>query len=72
MPAAAARTVRLLQPKVVIPMHFKTEALTKELEPVNRFLREMGLKDIEPTPRFSARKSSLPSDTQVILLDYRR
>lgn len=70
--AAAAKTVRLLEPKVVIPMHFKTEMLTRELEPVTRFLKEMGLTDIEPRPKFSAKKSSLPSDTQVILLDCRR
>ena len=69
--AAAARTVRLLEPRLVIPMHFKTPTTSRELEPVDRFLKEMGLKDPEPQDKLSVTKSNLPPNTQVVLLEHR-
>jgi len=67
----AAEMVRLLQPGIVIPMHFKTETLSFMLEPLDRFLREMGTKEAEPQPRLSVTKASLPDETKVVVLDYR-
>jgi L-ascorbate metabolism protein UlaG (beta-lactamase superfamily) len=66
----AAEMVRRLTPKLVIPMHYKTPALTRDLEPVDRFLKELGLKEISPQPKFSTNRSSLPANTQVVILDY--
>ena len=66
----AAEVVRQLEPKVVVPMHYKTEALKRELEPVSRFLKEMGVKDVNSNPRLSFTKANLPMGTQVFLLDY--
>lgn len=66
----AAEVVRQLEPKVVIPMHYKTQALSQEFEPVERFLNEMGIKQIDPQPKLSITKSNLPLTTQVFLLDY--
>ena len=66
----AAEVVRQLEPKVVVPMHYKTQALSWELEPVGGFLKEIGVKEVEPQPKLSLTKSSLPASTQVFLLDY--
>lgn len=66
----AAETVRLLEPKLVIPMHYKTEAVSWALEPVERFLREMGIKEAPPQPKVLVTKSSLPPTTQVVVLSY--
>ena len=66
----AAEVVRQLEPKAVIPMHYKTQALSWELQPVERFLKEIGVKDINPQPKLSFTRSSLPVSTQVFLLDY--
>lgn len=66
----AAELARQLEPKVVIPMHYKTEALSWELEPVGRFLREMGGEQVTSQPRLSFNRSNLPLTTQVYLLDY--
>ena len=70
--AAASETISLLEPKIVIPMHYKTEVLKGELEPLGRFLKEMGLKEITPQPKLVVTKQSLPAHTQVVVLDYRR
>jgi L-ascorbate metabolism protein UlaG (beta-lactamase superfamily) len=66
----AAEVVRQLEPNVVVPMHYKTEALKRELAPAERFLKEMGLKGITSEPKLSFTKASLPATTQVFLLDY--
>ncbi len=66
----AAEVVRQLEPKAVVPMHYKTPALSWELEPVERFLKEIGAKQADSQPKLSLTKSSLPLSTQVFLLDY--
>jgi L-ascorbate metabolism protein UlaG (beta-lactamase superfamily) len=66
----AAEVVRQLEPKVVVPMHYKTPALSRELEPVEKFLKEIGVKEITSQPKLSLTRSSLPDSTQVFLLDY--
>ena len=66
----AAKVVRQLEPKVVIPMHYKTPALNRELEPVERFLKETGINEVDSKPKLSFTKQSLPVSTQVFLLDY--
>ena len=68
--ATAAEVVRQLEPKVVIPMHYKTQALSWELEPVERFLKEIGAKEVESRPKLSFTRASLPDNTQVFLLDF--
>jgi len=66
----AAEVVRQLEPKAVVPMHYKTSALNWELEPVEKFLKEIGVEQVEPQPKLSLTKSSLPASTQVFLLHY--
>jgi len=66
----AAEVIRQLEPKVVVPMHFKTPALNRELDPVEKFLKEMGIEQIDSQPKLSLTPSSLPASTQVFLLDY--
>lgn len=70
---AAAETVSLLEPKLVIPMHYKTPAAKAELEPLDRFLKEMGAKAAhdERQPKLSVTKSTLPEETKVHVLDYK-
>jgi len=66
----AAEVVRQLEPKVVVPMHYKTSALSRELEPVEKFLKEIGVRQVNPQPKLSLTRSSLPDSMQVFLLDY--
>lgn len=66
----AAQTMRQLQPLVVIPMHYKTPALRRELEPLEGFAREVGLKQPEAQPRLSLTRASLPAEMQVVVLGY--
>jgi L-ascorbate metabolism protein UlaG (beta-lactamase superfamily) len=67
----AAQIVRQLEPKIIIPMHYKTEAEKKDLETAERFLKEMGVKEAVPQPKLSVNKSSLPLTMQVVMLSYK-
>jgi L-ascorbate metabolism protein UlaG (beta-lactamase superfamily) len=69
---AAAEVVSLLEPKVVVPMHYQTDVSTENLDPLDRFLKEMSLGEVTPQPKLAVTKSGLPSDTQVVVLDYRK
>ena len=66
--AQAAALVRNIEPKIVIPMHYKTPALTKELDGVDKFIKEMGLTEMVPQPKLIVNKSTLPLTTQVVVL----
>ena len=68
----AAQIVRQLEPKIVIPMHYKTDALKRELETVDRFLKEMGVKEAVPQPKLTVNKNSLPLTMQVVVLSYKQ
>jgi L-ascorbate metabolism protein UlaG (beta-lactamase superfamily) len=70
--AQAAEVVSQIEPRIVVPMHFKTEASTAELDPCDKFLREMGVTDPSPQPKLTVGKGSLPEETTVVLLDYKR
>jgi L-ascorbate metabolism protein UlaG (beta-lactamase superfamily) len=70
--AQAAEVVSQIEPRVVVPMHFKTESSLADLDPSARFLREMGITDSPPQPKLTVSKGSLPEETTVVLLDYRR
>jgi len=65
----ASEVIRQLEPKAVIPMHYKTPVIKRELDSVDVFLKEMGMGQIEPRPKLSLSKSNLPLSTQVFLLN---
>jgi L-ascorbate metabolism protein UlaG (beta-lactamase superfamily) len=71
-PTRAVEVIGMLEPKIVIPMHYRHAGLTSELadslEPVEKFLKELGATAPEPQEMFKASKSSLPEETQVVLL----
>ncbi|MEX1195531.1 MAG: MBL fold metallo-hydrolase [Dehalococcoidia bacterium] len=67
----AAEIVALLEARIVIPMHYKTDAAKGSLDPADRFLKEMQVTTIEPQPKLSITHSTVPSEAQVVVLDYR-
>jgi L-ascorbate metabolism protein UlaG (beta-lactamase superfamily) len=69
--AAAVSIVRQLEPKFVIPMHYKTPALKGlELDTVDKFLNEIGVSNVVSQPKVMVTRSAMPESMQVVLLDY--
>ncbi len=64
----AAAVVRQLEPRLVVPMHYRTGTGGSGLAPVDDFLQEMGLRDVEPQSKLTVTRSSLPLTTQVAVL----
>lgn len=66
--AQASELVSMIEPNIVIPMHYKIPDLKLELEDVDRFLKEMGVTD--PTEESSLKISStnLPEQTETVIL----
>src|SRR5512142_1874992 len=70
--AKAAEVISLLEPNIVIPMHYSTPDAKLSLEALNKFMKEMGLAKQEPQPSLKLTRGSLPEETHVVVLDYQR
>ncbi len=69
--AKAAEVVSLLEPNMVIPMHYATPHSKDKLDSLQKFLKEMGLSHVEAIPTLKISNiSSLPDETKVVVLDY--
>ena len=65
----AAEIVKQLTPHIVIPMHYKTDVLTRNLESADEFLAKMGIQETEPKPKLLITQTSLPSDLQIVVFE---
>ncbi len=64
----AAEVISLLEPSVVVPMHYKTEYTHLDLDSVDRFLKEMGVSNPLEDEALRINSSSLSEHTQVVVL----
>ncbi len=71
-PTRAVEVIGLFDPRLVIPMHYHQPEISAQwannLEPVDKFLRELGASAPEFQDMLKITKSSLPEETQVALL----
>lgn len=67
--AQAAELVSMIEPNIVIPMHYQVPGLTIKLDPIDKFLKEMGAMDAKQDVTFKAGSAdALPVETEVVLL----
>ncbi len=66
--AQAAEIVSILEPNIVVPMHYKIDGLKYELDEVDRFLNEMGVSEITEESSLKVSLSGLPEETETVLL----
>ncbi len=64
----AAEVVSLIEPNYIVPMHYAIPGLQLELEPVDQFLKAMGVSSPADEEVLRVTSSSLPEQPQVILL----
>ncbi|HEY3473133.1 MAG TPA: MBL fold metallo-hydrolase [Anaerolineales bacterium] len=70
--AKAAEVISLIEPNLVIPMHYSTPATKVSLDSLNKFIKEMGLSKPETQPSLKVTRSGLPNETHVVVLDYQK
>ncbi|PDW03073.1 MBL fold metallo-hydrolase [Candidatus Viridilinea mediisalina] len=63
-PAEAVNVISQLEPRVVIPMHYASPQLSFDypLEPLERFINELGHKEVSPEDKVSLNASNLPAE----------
>ncbi len=69
--AQAAEVVSQIEPKLVVPMHYQIPGLALTLDPLDRFVKEMGVTDAAPQPKLSLTSSPAVEDTKVVILEPR-
>lgn len=67
--AKAAEVIAMIEPGIVVPMHYKVDGSNLKLNPLTQFLQEMGLSKETAEPSLKITSSSVPSETKVVVLD---
>jgi len=70
--AKAAEVISLLEPNIVVPMHYATKDTKLKLDSLDKFLKEMGLSASQPEASLKVTRTGLPTETHVVVLEYQR
>lgn len=66
----AVEIVSELEPRIVIPMHYKIPGLKIDIDSADKFLKEMGAGRVEKLSKLKISKKDLPKEeTKIILLE---
>ena len=65
----APDVISQIEPKIVIPMHYKIDRLKFDLAPVDKFLSAMGKAKKEPQNKLSLSKDKLPEEIEIVVLN---
>lgn len=66
----AADIIAQIEPRIVIPMHYKLPNLKIDLDGVNKFLKVMGAEDIKPEKKLKITSTHLPTEeTKIVILE---
>jgi L-ascorbate metabolism protein UlaG (beta-lactamase superfamily) len=68
--AKAAEVISLLEPNIVVPMHYATKDAKLKLDSLEKFLKEMGLSVSQPESSLKVTRTGLPEETHVVVLEY--
>ncbi len=67
----AAKTVGQIEPKIVIPMHYKIPELNLKIDDENKFLNIIGIKEKEKVKKLKIKKSDIEREegTKVVVME---
>lgn len=68
-PVQAAQLVNIIEPRLVIPMHYQSPELTFSLSPIEEILRELSVQEVVPQARISVTPTNLPPERRVVLME---
>ena len=64
----ASEVIGIIEPSIVIPMHYYLPNINIKLDPLEKFIKEMGLPAYDAIDKLKISKNSLPENTQTIIL----
>lgn len=65
----ANEVIGQIEPRIVIPMHYRTSGGDQGLEAIDRFCKELGIEQVTPQEKLTVRKSDLSDTVKVVLLE---
>ncbi len=66
--AQAAEVVALIEPNFIVPMHYALPGLKFQLDPVDKFLKAMGIGKVQESEALKVTAGELPEQSQVVVL----
>jgi L-ascorbate metabolism protein UlaG (beta-lactamase superfamily) len=64
----AAEVIALIEPEYIVPMHYAVPGIKLDLDPVEKFLKEMGVSKVAEEEMLRVSSTSLPEQSQVVVL----
>ena len=64
----ALKIMSQIEPKITIPMHYALPKLKVKIDGVDKFLKTIGVKAVEPLPKLSLKKKDLSEGTAKVVL----
>lgn len=66
-PKEAVEIISQIEPKIIIPMHYKIPGLTVDIDTADKFVKELGLTP-EKTDKFKIQKKMLPAEEMKLVM----
>ncbi|MCA9912904.1 MAG: MBL fold metallo-hydrolase [Anaerolineae bacterium] len=66
--AQAAEVIALIEPYYIVPMHYQLPGLALELDPVEKFVKAMGVSAVEEQDALRLNSTVLPEQPEVVVL----
>jgi L-ascorbate metabolism protein UlaG (beta-lactamase superfamily) len=66
--AQAADVIALIEPSYIVPMHYAIDGLTIELDPVDKFLKAMGVSRVHEEDVLRVQAGQMPEQSEVVIL----
>lgn len=69
-PEKRSKIISQIEPRIIIPMYYAIPKIKPQLESLDKFLKELGVKDKEMLEKYKISKKELPQEeTKIILLN---
>ncbi len=65
----ANEVIGQIEPKMVVPMHYRTDGGDQGLEDLTHFCKELGIENPAPREKLTVRKSDLSETVQIVILE---
>ncbi|MEL6524385.1 MAG: MBL fold metallo-hydrolase, partial [Chloroflexota bacterium] len=64
----AADVIALIEPSYIVPMHYAIDGLNMELDPVDKFLKAMGVSQVAEEDTLRVTSSTMNEQPEVVVL----
>jgi L-ascorbate metabolism protein UlaG (beta-lactamase superfamily) len=64
----SSKIISQIEPRLIIPMHYNLPKMKSKLEGLDKFLKVMGQKDIEPQSKLTVKKKDLEGETTEVVV----